>query len=276
MRIKLQELTITRLWEALVRRIMAAPDIASWNLTQRGRANRARLKALHNIAQGKRGFILANGPSLAKMDLSPLKNELTIGMNRIYLHFDKMPFTPTYYACINELILEQFSADIQSLPMPKFLNWNRRQLYPNDDTILFLRSKLALNESFSTNITRYTYSGGTVTHGALQIAYHLGLSEVIIIGLDHSFVEKGVPSKTEVRKQEKDESHFHPNYFPKGIKWQLPDLPRSEIAYAHARRAFEEDGRRIIDATNGGKCFVFEKQPFEEVINLGVNDQSDG
>ena len=68
----------------------------------------------------------------------------------------------------------------------------------------------------------------------------MGFKEVIIIGLDHYFVEKGRPNKTELRTADKDESHCHPDYFPKGIKWQLPDLYRSEIAYAHARKAFEK------------------------------------
>ena len=54
-------------------------------------------------------------------------------------------------------------------------------------------------------------------------------------------------------------SHFHPNYFPKGSKWQLPDLLRSEIAYRIARRAFEDNGREIVDATVGGNCPIFEK-----------------
>jgi hypothetical protein len=38
---------------------------------------------------------------------------------------------------------------------------------------------------------------------------------VILVGLDHNYREKGVPSKVEVRQSEKDESHFDPKYFPK-------------------------------------------------------------
>jgi hypothetical protein len=112
-------------------------------------------------------------------------------------------------------------------------------------------------------VTRTISSGGTVTFVALQLAYFMGFETVILIGLDHSFVEKGVPNKTEVRHSERDDSHCHPDYFPKGIKWQLPDLYRSELAYALARQAFERDGRRIVDATPGGKCGVFPKSDFD-------------
>src|SRR5262249_54292447 len=109
-------------------------------------------------------------------------------------------------------------------------------------------------------------SGGTVTFVSLQLAYFMGFREVIVIGLDHSFAEKGIPNSTEVRQSEKDQSHCHPDYFPKGTKWQLPDLYRSEFAYALAREAFERDGRNIIDATIGGRCEVFRKESFASLI----------
>ena len=71
--------------------------------------------------------------------------------------------------------------------------------------------------------------------------------------------KKGKPSETETRAGEQDQSHFHPQYFPKGSKWQLPDLLRSEIDFSLARKAFEADGRKILDATIDGKCPVFER-----------------
>ena len=111
------------------------------------------------------------------------------------------------------------------------------------------------------------YSGGTVTYTALQIIYHMGFRKVIIIGLDHNYREKGTPGKTEVRDQRDDESHFHTDYFPRGTKWQLPDLRRSEIAFKLAKLAFEADGREIIDATIDGQCEVFEKGDFYMLVS---------
>ena len=100
----------------------------------------------------------------------------------------------------------------------------------------------------------------------LQLAYYLGFDEVVLIGLDHNFKDTGIPNKTETRQTNIDHNHFHPNYFPKGYQWQLPDLYRSELAYKLARKTFEERGGRILDATRNGKCNVFEKVSFEEVI----------
>ncbi len=264
MRFALQELSPSRLSGALRRRLTELPHTLRWHLdTQRTETNRERLAPLHGLHQGQRCFIMGNGPSLARMDLSPLKDEITFGLNRIYLLFDRLPFTPTYYVAVNELVLDQFADDIRQLSVKKFLNWNQRRHFdPHDLNTCFLKMRLGLTDSFGHDITKPLSAGGTVTYIALQVAYYMGFDEVVLIGVDHNFVDKGTPNKTEVRTQERDDNHFHPNYFPKGVKWQLPDLMRSELAYALAQQAFEQDGRRILDATVGGKCTVFEKIPF--------------
>jgi hypothetical protein len=201
------------------------------------------------------------------MDLSPLEHEVTFGMNRIYLLFEELAFRPTYYVAINELVLEQFAGEIAALTMPKFLNWNRRRLFDQaDPSCHFLRMALSLGDRFSRRATTPLTSGGTVTYATLQLAYHMGFSEVVLVGLDHSFGSKGTPNRTEVRHQDTDADHFHPDYFPKGVRWQLPDLLRSEQAYRLALRAFEADGRRVVDATLDGRCNVFPKLPLADAL----------
>ena len=82
-----------------------------------------RLAELKDIHKGKRAFIIGNGPSLKQTDLSKLKNEITFGMNRIYVIFPELGFHTTYYSATNDLVIEQFHDDILALPMPKFLAW---------------------------------------------------------------------------------------------------------------------------------------------------------
>jgi hypothetical protein len=176
------------------------------------------------------------------------------------LHFKETSFRPTYYAALNELVLEQFSADISRLNMPKFINWNRRSYYSiHDPDLIFLKSNIVIEDYFQFNLVNPLVVGATVTFVALQIAYYMGFQKVILVGLDHKYSEKGLPNQTEMRTAERDESHFHPDYFPKGVKWQLPDLLRSEIDFNIARNAFEKDGREIVDATVDGNCPVFRK-----------------
>lgn len=270
MRIALNEITLTRIRDAVMRRLKNIPDTFAWSYSQYAKQNTSNIRRYKNIHNGKRCFIIANGPSLKNMDLSLLRNEFTFSMNRAYLMYEAWGFKPSYFVCINELVLEQFAEDISQLQMPKFINFNRRHefdTYDKNDSILSLRLGYQLSDTFSTDVTRVISSGGTVTFACLQLAYYMGFSEVIIIGLDHSFSEKGTPNKTEVRKSHVDQSHCHPDYFPKGIKWQLPDLLRSEIAYSLSRKAFENSNRKIYDATFGGKCNVFEKKDFTSFLN---------
>ncbi|MBP8164981.1 MAG: hypothetical protein KAX86_06040, partial [Anaerolineales bacterium] len=51
-----------------------------------------RLAELKDIHKGKRAFVIGNGPSLKQTDLSKLKNEITFGMNRIYVIFPELGF----------------------------------------------------------------------------------------------------------------------------------------------------------------------------------------
>lgn len=270
MRIKYKEITLLRIYEAIKRRLFALPDVVEWKLSNYSKRNRNLLREYKDIHKGKRCFIIANGSSLKNMDLSVLKNEFTISMNRAYLLYDDWGFIPSYYICINELVIEQFANDISRLKMPKFINFNRKDLFPDrihDDLLMFTRYGFGLNDQFQSDITKIMSSGGTVTYASLQLAYYMGFDEVVIIGMDHNFVEKGLPNKTEVRKSSTDESHCHPDYFPKGIKWQLPDLYRSELAYSIARKHYEFNNRNIIDATVGGRCDVFEKNEFNSLFS---------
>lgn len=203
------------------------------------------------------------------MDLRPLASEWTFGMNRIYLLFEKMGFRPSYYCAANDLVLDQFAPDIATLRMPKFVNWNARQHFDMaDESTLFLRQALRLSDFFGNDLCKPICSGGTVTYLALQVAYYMGFSQAILIGVDHNFVEKGTPNRAETRTREVDENHFHPDYFPKGSRWQLPDLARSEAAYRLARDAYEADDREIIDATEGGALQVFEKVAYEALVEV--------
>lgn len=259
-RFTFSDLSFRRLFSAASRRVTDFPHFAAWHLTARAERNRVKLQSYRDRHLGKRCFVIGNGPSLSSMDLEPLANEVTFGMNRLYLLFARLALRPTYYVCVNELVLEQFVSDIAGLTMPKFLNWNRRHLFGNSNPqIAYLKLSMAIRDNFRSNLTRSVFTGATVTYVTLQIAYYMGFSQVILIGVDHNYSATGIPNTVVTQRKHADPDHFHPNYFPKGMKWQLPDLRRSELAYRVAKGAYEEDGRRILDATVNGKCPVFDK-----------------
>ena len=93
----------------------------------------------------------------------------------------------------------------------------------------------------------------------------MGFKEAILIGVDHNFETKGKANTTVVSEGD-DPNHFHPGYFGKGFRWQLPDLEMSEVGYQMAKEAFEKDGRKVLDATVGGKLTIFEKVDFNSLF----------
>lgn len=238
------------------------------------RASLHQLGAYKNIHQGKRCFILGNGPSLKQTDLSPLNGEFTIGMNRIYLLFPEMGFTTTYFLSVNDLVIEQCVEEILDLPIPKFLSWRSHKFLPGslarsngslvEIQLVFLHTTYT-GPRFAPDARQRLWEGATVTYVALQLAFHMGFDPVILIGVDHSFTSQGKPNTTVVSRGD-DSDHFDSRYFGAGFRWQLPDLEMSERAYTMARRAYENAGRRVLDATIGGKLTVFPKIDYKALF----------
>jgi hypothetical protein len=229
-------------------------------------ASLKRVRAYRDIHKGKRCFVIGNGPSLKQMDLTPLRNEFTFGLNRIYLLFPQLGFSTTYLVSINDLVLEQCASEMRLLNLPKFLTWRARGFFHGDPQVNFLDTDFTGIENFNGDVTGRVFEGFTVTFMALQIAFYMGFDQVILIGVDHNFTTQGTPNATVVSTGD-DPNHFAPGYFGKGFRWQLPDLEGSERAYRLARKAFAEAGRHIVDATVGGKLAVFPKVDFTSLIH---------
>jgi len=213
---------------------------------------------------GERAFIIGNGPSLQRTDLSLLQDEITFGMNRFYLAFPELGFTSTYYVSVNSLVIEQCADDIRTLEIPKFLSWRSRPLIKPGDDMMFLHTTYS-GPKFATDVRGRLWEGATVTYVALQLAYYMGFAEVILIGVDHNFTTQGKPNTTVISKGD-DPDHFDAKYFGKGFRWQLPDLETSERAYWMAHEAYQRAGKTVIDATVGGKLDIFQKVEFNTLF----------
>ncbi|HLF73988.1 MAG TPA: 6-hydroxymethylpterin diphosphokinase MptE-like protein [Anaerolineales bacterium] len=244
------------------------PELPAVYLHPWRRESTRRLAALKDIHRGKRAFIIGNGPSLRQTDLSKLRSEFTFGLNRIYLLFPELGFHTTYLVSINDLVIQQFADEIVAQPMPKFIAWRSHRHFPGQLPItqlpIFLYTTYT-TPRFSPDVRGRVWEGATVTNVALQLAFHLGFQQVILIGVDHNFKSRGEANKTVV-SQGDDPNHFAPNYFGKGAKWQLPDLDTSEVGYSLAREAYRRAGREVIDATVGGKLTIFPKVDYNSLF----------
>lgn len=263
----LKRIVPTPIWNILRRAWLSAKHAAQWPLATFHPTRRdsiRQLAALEDIHKGERCFILGNGPSLKDTDVSRLKDEFTFGMNRVYLAFPVWGFPTSYFISINSLVIEQCAEDIRALPMPKFLSWRSRHLIQPAPDLAFLHTTYT-GATFASDARKRLWEGATVTYVALQLAFHMGFKQVILIGVDHSFSSKGDPNTT-VTSTGDDPDHFNPSYFGKGFRWQLPDLEISEIAYKLACDAYQTAGREVLDATIGGKLTVFPKVEYDSLF----------
>jgi len=259
------ELTPERLRDALQRRVSNIQHHVAWRIPSGfNQRNTARLRAFSDRHLGGRCFILANGPSLANMDLRALQGEVTFGMNRIYRLEESMGFLPTYLVTADiDVQLMNISGELDKLKTTRFVNYNARRMFTEQPNLLFVKE--TFQPRFSQDVSRGVWGGHSVTYTCLQLAFYMGFSEVILIGKDHNYQKQGVPGQVVLATgQEKD--HAVPGYYAPGQRWRIPDYKGEEFAYAMARDAFQAAGRRVIDATVGGRLEVFEKMSFEKLL----------
>lgn len=268
----LKRLTPVPLWNAArdsydaLRRL---PELGPAYLHPWRRESMRRLAALKDSQRGRRAFILGNGPSLRQTDLTKLRGEFTFGLNRIYLLFPELGFTTACLVSTNDLVIEQCRDEMLALSIPTFLTWRARRFFSPEsfrhpDGPIFLYTTYT-GPRFARDARGRLWEGATVTYIALQLAFHLGFEEVILVGVDHNFVTQGQANQTVVSEGD-DPNHFAPNYFGKGFRWQLPDLVTSERAYRLAKEAYTAAGRRILDATIGGKLTIFPKVDYNSLF----------
>lgn len=228
-----------------------------------------RFELLKNRHYGETCVLVANGPSLNKMDLTFLRKYTCIGLNKIFLGFDKFKFYPKYHVTVNPTVIEQSQNELKGLTSVKFIG-NRGlkdKVTLKENALTYFINTKSPKYRFCRNLKDGCREGGTVTYAALQIAYHMGFSKVLIIGLDHNFSYEGKPNEARVM-QGADSNHFTDNYFGYGQKWDNPDLKKSEESYRIARQEFEADDREILDATVDGKCTIFKKVNYKKIFDL--------
>ena len=237
--------------------------------------NEKKLLALHNIHQGKRAFLVGNGPSLNDCDLSLLKDEITIGVNAIYLN--KQGFHPKYYIVEDIAVASDRYKEICAYDKPdfKFFGNYLDRYFDGADKTLWLNvrfnyrnSKKAFFPHFSTNAGVRVWVGGTVSYLGMQLAYYLGIKELYLIGFNHNYIIPAsiIQEGAKFTSTESDPNHFDSSYFGKGYSWHDPQVERMENSYRKARKYYERDGRKIYNATVGGQLEVFERVDYNTLF----------
>ncbi|MBE2260865.1 MAG: hypothetical protein IAE88_18570, partial [Rhodobacteraceae bacterium] len=94
-------------------------------MTQTGR-----LTLLKERHRGERTVLVANGPSLNRMDLAFLRRETTIGLNKIHLGIKKFGFYPRYLVAVNDRVVTQAADDLKAMNCVKFISQRNARIVP--------------------------------------------------------------------------------------------------------------------------------------------------
>jgi 6-hydroxymethylpterin diphosphokinase MptE-like protein len=244
-----------------------------------------RLKRAH---AGRRAFIIGNGPSLSVQDLDRLHNQITFASNKIYLAFSDTSWRPTYYFVTDLLVAQHNASVIGRLPLKKFMVEDVRPAFKYDDSIIWLHDlkrneviadrstgeTIGIRSHFSNDILIGVDPGWSVIYTQLQVAFYMGVSEVVLIGVDFSFsvpqrrVQTNAFGYEVVIESEGERNHFHPDYRKPGELWSLPQLECQKWSFEAARNHYESCGRRILNASRRTALDVFERADFDRLLEI--------
>jgi len=229
---------------------------------------RKELRKLKRAYVGMPLLVIGNGPSLNRTPLDRFDEIASIGMNKIDLIFEKTTWRPSMIVCTNSVVVRQHYESFLSSSIPVWIAYKTRMSIPYSIRKRFNYFSIRPSYDFSDDLVRGVGAGETVTYAALQFAYYMGASPVILFGVDHNFDTKAEDKLKYVKQTGEDMNHFHKDYFKSGTYWGVPDLEQSEWLYRKCKKKFEDEGREIYDATVGGKLDIFEKITVETAIDL--------
>lgn len=209
-----------------------------------------------NLHASETCIVIGNGGSLRDVPRSFLEKYPTFGTNRIYL---LQGFEPTYYVAVNPLVIKQCQDEINELKSHKFIADPQKELIPGSFGVVS-----GGEPRFGYDPTRELYEGFTVTFVALQLAFYMGFTTVLLVGLDHRYKYSGSSNEKQLFKG-KDPNHFAPDYFT-GKYWHTPDLEKSNEAYKMAEDAFRVNGRIVINLTPNSGTDIFERQELKSWV----------
>jgi len=232
-----------------------------------------KIRKFKDIYKGRRCFVMGTGPSLNKINkecLKYLENEIIIGVTDGYRIRERSNINFKFFATSNGPIWAEHYSDMLNLDTNLFLEGAPAQSYiANKEKfdkikkceIFLLKDAGRIREqNFIWNgqdLSKGCYSGiQVITQMALPIAYYIGCEKTYIIGIDF----------------DRDTTGYH--FFKKDGKAE-PNAPmRSNTYWATMakeydsfRVAFEVEGRKIYNATYGGKLEAFERVNLEDLFH---------
>ncbi len=234
------------------------------------------IKPYQNKYDGKRCFVIGNGPSLTAADLDKLaeNNEYTFASNRIYKMYDKTNWRPTFFSVCDEKLfvdnlssIERIEDSIKILPLDlaHHVKYSESYLYFARYPFKFFTKY----PFFCDDLKKKFGEGNTITYHLLQLAVCMGFKEIYLLGCDFSY-NIGVDSNGKIIKNSNQKNY---PWEEDNKVYNLPNLQANLYAYMAAKKYADSNNVVIKNATRGGKLEVYDRVQFENLFERKVKQE---
>ncbi|CDN57298.1 Protein containing DUF115 (plasmid) [Neorhizobium galegae bv. officinalis bv. officinalis str. HAMBI 1141] len=244
------------------------------------------LKANRDLAnrhQGERCFILGNGPSAKKLDLSKLKGETVFSVSNGYLFPGYGEFSPRYH-CVPQitygLMTEEdtvrwFNEMHEGLGNAElFLSSNEAALVRNQHLFPGRNVRyLSLSGSFDewpdedlVDISKAVPAVYSVPVMVLMIALYMGFKEIILLGVDHDqFLTSRYDYAFDLKIQKGKDITLNKDGSSSFSRYEeFRGLFRLWHQYRSIDKIARKNGVKIFNSTPGGALDEFPRKDFNE------------
>ena len=234
---------------------------------------------LKDMFKGKRGFLVANGPSINKQNLKLLKDDITFFVNRAFLHKDYEYIQPTFHVIVDtklatgEWDINFLDIILEKNPNVTFLlnsNWyylDKFQPYINDKRfkIYWIDMRLfttPFHKNRKIDITKITY-GTAVTGAAKSTMLYMGFKDIYFLGQDGNGLCHEIIG---------DDSHFYgtnaenAKKTPEDIYSDLFMMSLALKNWTYFSQYVKTLGVNMYNCTEGGIFNMFERKKYEDLF----------
>jgi tetratricopeptide (TPR) repeat protein len=162
-------------------------DEVTWQKTHAGNLRRLR----EEFQFCERAFILGDDCHLDSGEIELLNNEVTFALDRSLPKLAAIGFTPTFYLVEDKALAKQNQIQVETWSKVfKLIPRNLAAEFPADSQTIFFNQAQPNTypdfRSFSTDATRFTYTGISATHTCLQLACYLNFQNIYTVGVDEN------------------------------------------------------------------------------------------
>ncbi len=252
----------------------------------------AKFKGIH---AGERCFVIGNGPSVAKMDLSCLKDEYVFTVNQAARNKQFSEIKSNYHFWVDqnffkgddddpgtaELIKTMFAVNTPGNKPECFFPINQKGFIKKhglDSTIsanyISMQYEI-VDDNFPVDMTKSLPCPMTVVHACIFAAIYMGFSEIYLLGCDNtglvaninSFIESENDGIYSYEISENEKKRMANLFQYESLEQYVYSFYKNLVNYRYISRYCGKHGIKIANCTPTTTIDSIERIPFEKVMN---------